>query len=332
MAFPQKRIGIVGAGLMGSRIGARIAAGDMPWFELAGVTDVDAARAAEVAESLHTDAFDTQESLMASGVDCLYIATPDDLHREPAVTAAKAGVPFLLEKPLATTVTDAEAIVSVVRASGTLAEVNFSNRWNPPYVAAKAEIDAGRLGAFRTLSVRLNNTLASPTANLAWAARTTPAWFLMSHCLDLAYWLHGLRVESVYASGTRGVLEAKGVDTWDSIRTVVRYDNGTDGHFEALWILPEGEPGPVDFNFRYVGNEGATTIDTSKQYITVADDTRLANLMTLNWTPARFKAFADAIDSGVPGVPVEDGLENTHVLVAIHRSLETGTVERVSRT
>ena len=54
MALRQQRIGIVGAGLMGSRIGARIAAGDIPWFELAGITDIDAGRPAVLGDSRGT--------------------------------------------------------------------------------------------------------------------------------------------------------------------------------------------------------------------------------------------------------------------------------------
>jgi predicted dehydrogenase len=104
------RLGIVGAGFMGSRIGARIAAGDIPRFELCGITDIDVGRARTLAAELGTAAFERFDQLVESGPDAVYIATPDHLHREPCEAAA-AGVPFLVEKPLATTMEDAEAIV-----------------------------------------------------------------------------------------------------------------------------------------------------------------------------------------------------------------------------
>lgn len=197
------RLGIVGAGFMGSRIGARIAAGDMPRFELCGISDIEVGRAEKLAAELGTVAFERFDQLVETGPDAVYIATPDHLHREPCEAAAAAGVPFLVEKPLATTMEDAEAIVAAVRASGVAAEINFSNRWNPPFAATKAQIVDGRLGAFVTLYSRLNNTILAPTRNLAWADITTSAWFLISHCADLAYWLHGCRYHDRLVNGNR---------------------------------------------------------------------------------------------------------------------------------
>lgn len=314
---------------MGSRTGARIAAGDMPDFELCGLTDIDGARAESVAEDLGTRAAADLDELFALAPDAVYIATPDHLHRAPCEAAAKAGIPFIVEKPLATTIEDARAIADAVHRAGIAAEVNFSNRWNPPFVATHARVQAGALGAFVTLYTRLNNTIASPTRNLGWAANTTPAWFLTSHCLDLAYWLHGKRAESVYASGVRGLLASQGVDTWDSIRAIVRYEDGTDGNFESVWVMPAGQPGPVEFTFRLVGTAGAATVDTSHQYVTLLTAERSENLMTLNWTAERFRSFAKTVRGASPVVPVEDGVENTRILVALHRSLETGNVEPV---
>ena len=323
------KIAIIGAGLMGSRIGARIAAGDMPDFELCGITDIDGARAASVAADLGTQAAADLDELFALAPDALYIATPDHLHRAPCEAAAKAGIPFIVEKPLATTNEDARAIADAVRQAGIVAEVNFSNRWNPPFAATRARVEAGELGEFVTLYTRLNNTITSPTRNLAWAANTTPAWFLISHCLDLAYWLNGKRAVSVYASGVRGLLTSRGIDTWDSIRAIVRYEDGTDGNFESVWVMPTGQPGPVEFTFRLVGTAGAATVDTSHQYVTLLTADRSENLMTLNWTPERFRSFAKTLSGAAPVVSMEDGVENTRILVALHRSLETGKVEAV---
>jgi len=327
------RIGIIGAGTMGGRYAERIASGEFGAdLELAGVADLDSARAAAVASPLNVEAYPSAEALLASaGLEAAYIATPDGAHLAPALAVADAGIPFLLEKPLATTVEDARAIIAAVEAAGIVAELNFSNRWNPPFVAAKQAIDRGELGDFVTLFTRLNNSIGSPTERLGWAGRTTSGWFLLSHCLDLAYWLHGRRATSVYASGTRGILESRGVPTYDSIHAIVRYEDGTDGSYESVWVLPDGMPAPVEFMFRYVGSEGAATIDTHEQNIAVATGSRLDYPGTLNWAPQRMSDFIAAVrGEREPAVPIADGLETTRILVALHRSLESGTVERVN--
>jgi predicted dehydrogenase len=283
---PPLRLGIVGAGTMGGRATARLSAGELRDFVLAGVTDLDSARAEAVASANQGAAYPSLAALVeAERPDALYIATPDDAHRSPCLEAATLGVPFLVEKPLATTVEDAEAIASATADAGVVAEVNLSNRWNPPFVEAKRQADAGELGDFVTLFARLNNSIGSPTERLGWASRTTSAWFLLSHCLDLAYWLHGRRAVSVYASGVRGLLEERGIDTYDSIHAIVRYEGGADGSYESVWVLPEGMPAPVEFTFRYVGSRGAATIDTHEQAIRVASEERTVFPGTLNWPP-----------------------------------------------
>ena len=326
------RIAVIGAGTMGGRYAERIAAGEFGGgLELAGVADLDGERAASVAGPLGVESFASGEALLDTvRPDAVYIATPDGAHRAPALAAAAAGVPFLLEKPLATTVEDAEAIVEAVAAAGIVAEVNFSNRWNPPFVAAKQAIEGGELGEFVTLFARLNNSIGSPTERLDWAGRTTSGWFLLSHCLDLAYWLHGQRASSVYAAGTRGILEGRGVPTYDSIHAIVRYEDGSDGSYESVWVLPDGMPAPVEFTFRYVGSEGAATMDTHEQNVAIASRSRLDYPGTLNWAPQRMADFVAAVrGEREPAVPIGEGLETTRILVALHRSLESGAVEAV---
>lgn len=326
------RIGIIGAGTMGGRYAKRIASGEFGTdLELVGIADLDEPRASEVAAPLGVSAYSTAETLIeAAQPEVVYIATPDGAHLAPAVAVAGVGLPFLLEKPLATTIEDAEAIAAAVEAAGVVAEVNYSNRWNPPFVAAKQAIDRGDLGDFVTLATRLNNVIGSPTRNLAWASETTSAWFLISHCLDLAYWLHGRRAVSVYASGTRGVLESLGIGTYDSIRAIVRYEDGTDGSYESVWVLPEGMPATVEFNMRYVGSQGAATMDTHEQNVSIATNSRFDYPGTLNWAPQRFADFVAAVrGERSPAVPVGEAIETTRILVALHRSLESGAVEPV---
>ena len=326
----ERRILIVGAGTMGSGHARMLASGRVPGATLAGIVDIDGARALEVAAATNSSAFgDIETAIRGTGATAAYVATPDALHRAPVEVLARAGLAILVEKPLATTNEDAAAMLDAVNAAGVHAEVNYSNRWNPPFVEAARTVDSGEIGEIRSFNVRLNNPVSSPRDRLGWSSNTTPAWFLMSHCLDLAYWLSRKRAVSVYASGGRGELAGYGIETYDWVHALVRYSDGADGVFESCWILPDSWPGGIEFNFRAIGTKGAITIDNTFQNIAVsAAHHRYPG--TLNWAPQRFQAFVRAIDGqGKTRVSFDDGVEITRTLVAIHHSLESGSVEPV---
>lgn len=326
----DKRVLVVGAGTMGSVYSWMLRSDRVPGARLAGVVDLVPEKARAATGGTGAEAYGSlAEALSAQRPDAAYVATPDALHREPVEMLAEAGVAILVEKPLATTNEDAQAMIDAVKGAGVYAEVNYSNRWNPPFVAAKRSIDAGEIGEVRSFNVRLNNAISSPRDRLAWAGATTSAWFLMSHCLDLAYWLGNDTAVSVYATGFRGQLSALGVDTYDWIHATVRYASGGDGVFEAAWTLPESWPAGIEFSYRILGTQGAIDIDNTRQNIAVTAD-RVRYPPTLAWDTTRMGAFIRSLDGeGRTRVPFEDGLETTRILVAVHRSLASGAVEAV---
>ncbi len=328
--MPLLKVAVVGLGTMGGRYAEVLATGRYAGAELDSVCDIDGARAQRVALMYGVPGFGSvSELLSARRPQAAYVATPDALHQAPGVALAEAGVPLLIEKPLATTVADAEALAAAAERGGAPAEVNFSNRWNPPFVAARAAIEAGRLGEVIMVTARLNNVIASPRDRLRWSGQTTPAWFLMSHCLDLAHWLSGRAAESAYAAGHKGVLTGIGIDTYDYVHALINYEGGVVGVFESTWVLPESHPSPIEFEFRVVGTHGALTVDTTEQMIRVESDV-VTYPQVLAWAPERFASFVRNVHGeNAPRVPLAAGVENTRTLVAIHRSLESGAVEPV---
>lgn len=325
------RAAVIGAGFMGARYAQLFA--QHRQIELVAVCDLDRRRAEEHAAATGAGAYaDLEAMLDAERLDFVYVATPDPAHRAPVVAAARRGLHILVEKPLATTLEDARAMLEAVERAGVKAEVNFSNRWNPPFVAAKRAVDAGEIGEILSLNARLNSTIRTPQA-LPWAARSTVAWFLHTHAIDLATWLTGRRVASVYASGVKKKLVGLGIDTHDAIHAVLRYDDGTDGVFEAAWVLPEGMPAEVDFKYQVLGTEGALYVDTHDQMVQKVTARKRTHEQTLRWSAARVDAFLDTLERDLPPqASFQAGVENTGILVALHRSLASGAVEPVGDT
>ncbi|GBD23471.1 1,5-anhydro-D-fructose reductase [bacterium HR29] len=326
----RKRLLVVGAGAMGSMYSQLVAAGRVPEAELAGIVDTDGARALELASTLGCPAFgDIEAAVRQARPDAAYVATPDHLHRQPVEALAAAGIAILVEKPLATTVEDARAMTEAVERAGVHAEVNYGLRWHPAFQEARRAIESGEVGEVRTLSARMNAPITLPRDRLRWSGRTSPAWYLMSHLLDLTFWLVGRHAESVYASGSRGTLAAGGLGTLDSVRAIVRYRGGIDAGFESVWILPASWPTAAETSLRVVGSEGVLEADASHQGVLIAGQ-HLRQPASTAWYAARLSAFLRSIDGlGQTRVTFHDGLETTRILAALDRSLQSGRAERV---
>src|SRR5690606_5121549 len=115
------------------------------------------------------------------------------LHRDICAAAAEAGKHFMVEKPLTTSLAEADELIERVTRSGVKAMTCFNHRWIPAYARAYQEIEAGNIGRPVLAYARKNDRIYVPTEMLSWAGSTTPAWFLSCHDVDLVTWFMGAR-------------------------------------------------------------------------------------------------------------------------------------------
>jgi predicted dehydrogenase len=327
-------IGIVGAGLRGRLFAEALRA--QPDVAVVGLAEpsIKVAEEARVATGLPVTASHT-ELLEKFDPDAVIVATPDFAHREIAVDVAGAGKHLLIEKPVATNLNDARAIAAAVHRAGVRCLVGFENRWNPHVVQAKAAMES--LGEPITASATLSNSYFVPTSMLSWAAKSSPAWFLMPHTVDLILWLTGGRPVSVSAVGSRGVLAKRGIDTWDVVHALLTLDDGSTATLSSAWTLPDAGDGIVDFRFQVIGTEGSVTADLSHQGLTVVSD-KYRSAWPVSGRIGRSQVgpavwmvqdFAAGLaDGGELGPDIDDGVLVTEIICAIEESIATGqTVE-----
>ena len=331
-----KGFGVIGAGVWGETHLMAYAA--EPLARLVGVCDLNADLARQRAEQYGALMWTTdwRELLSRDDIDAVSIVTPDFLHREMAVAAAQAGKHVLLEKPMATSVEDAEAIAAAAREAGVILMVDFHNRWNPAMVQIKDAADAGELGELQVASLRLNDTIWVPTGMLSWGAKSTVVWFLGSHSVDLVRWLFRDEVARVYAVSRSRVLKGMGLDTPDFFHYILELKRGGVAHIENCWIMSESMPTVFDFKLELIGSEGTVFADCSshrmvQKYVKAgASYPDVAVRVNIHGRAAGFgvesiRAFVRAVALGEPlPVSIEDGVENTRVLVAVHESARTG--------
>lgn len=328
------RVGVIGAGIVGSAHAAVYAG--IADAELIAVADIDESRAKVLASKHGAKPYaDYLRMLKDENVDAVSVCTPDFAHRDPTVAALEAGKHVIVEKPLSTSVDDAEDILNASHKAGVKLMVNFSNRWNPPFLRAKEALDGSELGDLLYLYVRLNDTIFVPTKMLSWAGKSTVSFFLMSHTADLARWYAKSEAKRVFATSRKRVLARMGIDTPDFYAATLEFENGVVANLESLWVLPTSHPSVYDFKMEMVGSKGSVFVDTTERCVDVYEEDQhlrpdTLGLVDLYGVQAGFvkesiAAFVDSVLSDKP-VPVtgEDGLSVVRILEALDKSCAQG--------
>ena len=247
------RVAVVGAGILGKRH-ARVF-GEIEGARLVAVADHTLERARAAAGG--AGAFTSLEELLGSvECDAVAVATPDHQHRDPVSAALLAGKHVLVEKPLATSVADARAMIELAHVRGLTLQVNYSQRWVPEYAWIKQQIASGAIGRPRFVQSSKQDTSYVPTRMISWAAHTSPIWFMSSHDIDLISWFLDDRATSVTAHEARGVLEALGINTHDGVDALIRFAGGATLNLHSSWIHPESYPVIVVDRITIVGDAG----------------------------------------------------------------------------
>lgn len=131
-------VGVVGVGHLGYHHARLYAA--LEGCELAGVVDPDPERRARAGADFGAPAFATLEELIAKGVEAVSIATPTTTHAAVATRLLDAGAHVLVEKPIAPTLAEAEAMVALARDRGRILQVGHIERFNGAVLAVMEAI------------------------------------------------------------------------------------------------------------------------------------------------------------------------------------------------
>ncbi|MGD9496765.1 MAG: Gfo/Idh/MocA family protein [Armatimonadota bacterium] len=328
------RYGVIGCGIQGEK---HVQVIDLiPNATLVAVADVneDRARVVGLRHGAKHALTDWRELLAIDEIEAVSIALPDHLHREVTVAALEAGKHVLLEKPMATTVEDAEAMLAAQQASGRKLMINWSNRWMFAFARTKEQLDAGVLGDPLYVYARLNNTLYVPTQMLSWSANTQLPYWLICHRYDIARWYFGCEAKRVFAVARSVVLRERGIDTPDFYAAIVEFEGGQVGNFESCWILPESMPYLVDSKFQLICSKGYVNVDPTPPVHQVATEESYAhegflfgNVMgqPVGFVRSAIEHFVNCcLTDTEPLITGEDGLHITRALAAMVESAQSG--------
>jgi scyllo-inositol 2-dehydrogenase (NADP+) len=141
------KTGIVGLGRSGWDIHARLLGSLPDHFQIVAVSDFDENRRAEAKTRFNCRTYTTLEELLADKeVELAVIATPNHLHAPNAIAALKAGKTVVCEKPMATSLAEADAMIAAARKTGAKLAIFQNRRYFPDFLQIREVIQSGKLG------------------------------------------------------------------------------------------------------------------------------------------------------------------------------------------
>lgn len=296
--------------------------------EVAGIYDLETLRLAEIATAHGVRTYTSAAEMFADeAVDAVVIASPSSTHRELTERSLAAGKHTFLEKPLADTLEDAQAILHAAeRHPEKVVQVGFCERFNPQYLEAKAAVRAGSLGRIRC--VHSSRIAPFELGDSAWPLGVLDT---AVHNLDLILWLLNEMPVRVHA---HGVQLYPGSNRQHSITILLEFASGTLVTDMITWLASGAHPLSQCARSRMhlIGETGSFEIDlssrpsallTSGRYRAI-DSVILGGPGYYGCLKLQFEAFLRSIEEGTPVLaPVADAYQVERVVLAIQRSLKT---------
>lgn len=302
----------------------------IPGVEMIGLADEDPQRAQKYAQLFGAHAFRSYTELLDTRPDAVLICSENAKHRPLVELAAAAGCHVLCEKPLATNLEDAQAVVAACKQAGVTLGTAFPVRFSPAVEAIKQRLDAGDFG--RVFCFNGTNQGELPRKHREWFVdkQLAGGGALMDHVVhlvDLYRWYLGSEVVEVYAQANR-VFHAAEVDVETGGMLMITFADGTFASIDCSWSRPDYWPTWGGLTFEMVTERGAVFVDAFKQNLTIYTHA----LQRPRWdfwgsdlNQALMNDFVAALREGrPPRVTGIDGLRATQVALAAYRSLESG--------
>ena len=334
-------VGVLGVGEMGRRHAENLRR-LVPNARLVAVADVNAERARQTATELEIEnSYGSLEAMLErKDLNAVIIATPDKFHAPAVKAVAAAGKDMLCEKPLALSLTDAQASLAAVAKAGVRMQVGFMRRYDPSYSAAMKRVEAGEIGTpvvFKSIGRDKDGPPLS-----AYQSNINGMLFYTNtiHDFDLARWLMQDEVTEVH-SFTTVAIRPEVAQFGDVVASVVnlKFAKGAIGNIESHAQAAYG----YDVRTEIVGSKGSIQVGslnkTHATFLTTQGGTQaLADHFLATFADAYLAEMQDFVERILHDQPLrvtgEDGLRALAICVAAensHLHAKPSKVELVNR-
>ncbi len=302
----------------------------IPGVEMMGLADEDAERGQKYAEMFDAHLYPSYEALLADKPDGVVICSENNKHRPLVEMAAQAGVHILSEKPLATNLADAQAIIDMCDQAGVILMTAFPMRFSAPLLEVKAQLDDGSLG--QVYAMNTTNQGQMPINHRRWFVDKELAGggAVMDHTVHLAdilRWYFDSEVVEVYAQSNH-ILHADMVDVETGGLLLLTLANGTFVSIDCSWSKPLNYPTWGGLTMELISERGLTVVDGFSQNLNIYQQSQAKNWWAY-WgsdaNQAMLEEFVAAIrEQRSPKVTGLDGYKAVEVALAAYASAEQG--------
>lgn len=305
----------------------------MPGVEIVGMWDRRDDLATQWSSRMGVRRFDSAETLLGEGLDAVVVCS-ENVHHRPYVEMAAGRVKAILcEKPIATTVEDAQAMIDGCAATDTKLQIAFPVRFAPSVIEIKRQLDAGALGEI--LTVNCTNHGSMPGGWFVDPALSGGGAVLdhTVHVIDLLRWFWGAEVTEVYAEVGDSLLHpGLGID--DAGLLSFTLSNGIYGTLDTSWSRPPSYTIWGDVKLEILGERGIFYADTLHQYVSVASNAAGKTQWVgygSDMDRGLMADFVEMVRTGrAPSITGEDGLRAMQVALAAYESAKTGQPVKIA--
>jgi predicted dehydrogenase len=252
-------IGLVGCGRIARRHADLLGGGKIDGARLVSVCDIQEERARKVAERHGVDWYtDMDEMMQSQQIDVVSVLTPSGDHAPHVINLARYGRNILVEKPMALTLDDSDAIISACDENGCRLFVVKQNRFNVPVLKLREAVEQGRfgqlvLGTVRVRWCRRQDYYDQDDWRGTWAKDGGVLTNQASHHVDLLEWMMG-SVDTVFGRSTTALVK---VEVEDTAVVTLRFRNGALGIIEATTAA---RPKDLEGSISILGERGTVEI------------------------------------------------------------------------
>lgn len=268
------RLGVVGVGYLGKFHAEKYAR--MPDVELVGVVDSSKSQADEIAKNLGTQAFYDHKELV-DHLDAVSIAVPTEYHYEVSKDFLNHDVDVLIEKPMTSTLEQADKLLALAEQRGCIIQVGHLERYNPAVVALQDVVDSPRFIESHRLSIFKERGLD-----------VSVVLDLMIHDIDIILNFVRSKIKNIYAAGVPVIS-----NNADIANARLEFENGCIANVTASRISMKNER-----KIRMFQKNAYVSVDFAKREITVVhpDGTPNTGIIPGMTVDQRCFSQADALD------------------------------------
>jgi D-galacturonate reductase len=222
--------------------------------------------------------------LLASDVDVICVATPDDRHFEAARQALAAGKHVLVEKPSVLRLEELDELTALARRHGVLAKVVYHKLADPDHKKLRTLVQDGVLRHVNNGYCSLLEPKSISGSQFSeWIRGRNPATYVAVHYLKLIDFTFGpeWRLARVRATGQRGIVGPADGETWDSVQlqVVYAYADGREAAFDihTSWVTPDNFPGYVEQEVQFRFDNGVWNAHQRKRGVELTVEGRSPN-------------------------------------------------------